>query len=130
MAATHTRRTPAPELRAMVFDDQHLRHYTMQDQLLAVEVLNLFLSQLPSTLELLQTASTKADAAFAAHALKGAAASVGAGRLQALAADLEAMDFPGDGQVRALRIQALQAAAVEFRDAARAAFPTLSRSAC
>jgi hypothetical protein len=129
MTIRDSRPMSEPEPEAPAFDDLHLRHYTMQDPMLAVEVLNLFLTQLPSTLDLIRTAKTKADITFAAHALKGAAASIGARKLYSLAVDLDRMDFPGDAEVRALRLKALQAAAAEFRDAARAVFPAVSRQA-
>ena len=126
MAAGNSKvRRPSPA-RTMVFDEAHLRHYTMQDQMLAVEVLDLFLTQMPATIELIATAATATDWTYATHALKGAAASVGACRLQQLAADLEGMEFSGNEQARRLRTQELKAAAVEFRRAARQAFPELA----
>ena len=61
--------------------------------------------------------------AFAAHTLKGSAAAVGALKLQNLAACLELLAFPGEPDVRLLRLQGLKAAAAEFREAARSAYP-------
>jgi hypothetical protein len=43
--------------------------------------------------------------------------------LQNLAACLEVLAFPGDPQLRLLRLQGLRAAAAEFREAACRAFP-------
>ena len=74
-------------------------------------------------LEALETAASQTDWNFATHTLKGSAAAIGARRLQNLAAELEAMAFPGDDNVRLLRLQAVKAAAAEFRQAARQAYP-------
>ncbi len=111
--------------RAAAFDRAHLDHYTMQNQDLAAEVLGLFLAQLPVTLQMIETAGAAAEWTFATHALKGSAAAVGARRLHQLAAGLEKMAFPGDENVRLLRIEALKAAASEFRDLVRGAYPRL-----
>lgn len=107
------------------FDRAHLDHYTMQNQELAAEVLNLFLTQLPATLALLEGAAALADWKFAAHALKGSAAAVGAWKLHQLAADLEKLPFPGEAGLRLLRIQALKGAIAEFRQLARGAYPAI-----
>lgn len=108
------------------FDRAHLDHYTMQNQELAFEVLGLFLAQLPVTLQLIEVAGACEEWKFATHALKGSAAAVGAWKLHHLAADLEKMAFPADANVRLLRLQALTAAATEFRRVARGAYPRLS----
>ena len=115
-----------PGEEGAVFDRRHLGHYTMQDQRLAAEVLGLFLAQLPATLQLLDAAATPGDWKFAVHALKGSAAAVGARKLQSLALDLESSAFPLDEPIRLLRLQALRAAAAEFREAARRAYPDAS----
>lgn len=112
-----------PGADSAVFDRRGLEYNTMQDQKLAEEVLGLFLIQLPSTLAELEGARTPAQWKFAAHALKGAAAAVGAQKLQNLACCLEGLAFPGDASLRLLRLQGLKAAAAEFREAARLAFP-------
>lgn len=106
-----------------MFDRRHFEHATMHDQRLAAEVMGLFLAQLPSTLQLLEEAASAAAWKFAAHALKGSAAAVGAGKLHDLARVLEAMAFPGEDPLRLLRLQAVKAAAAEFREAVRAAYP-------
>lgn len=108
---------------APVFDRGHLMAQAMQDKALAAEVLGLFLAQLPQLVEALGAAGTLEEWRSAAHALKGAAASIGAPRLQFLAAELETMGFPAEPQVRQLRLQAVRAAALVFRMAAREAFP-------
>lgn len=111
-----------PEADSAVFDRLGLEHNTMHDQRLAAEVLGLFLAQLPATLQLLDEAATTADWKFAAHTLKGSCMAVGAQKLQNLAACLEVLAFPGDPQLRVLRLQGLKAAAAEFREAARSAY--------
>ena len=109
---------------APAFDRGHLMAQAMQDEVLAAEVLSLFLAQLPQLVEALGAAVKPEEWASAAHALKGAAASIGAFRLQALAAELETTGFSADQQVRQLRLQAVRAGALVFRMAAREAFPT------
>lgn len=118
-------RTTAETMEAEAFDHAHLDHYTMQNQELALEVLGLFLAQLPATLQLIEAATAPADWKFAVHALKGSAAAVGAGKLYRIAAELEKVAFTGEAHIRLLRIQALKAAAVEFRQLAHRAYPGL-----
>lgn len=119
-------RTTASSESREAFDRVHLDHYTMQNQELAMEVVGLFLAQLPVTLDMIEAATAADDWRFASHALKGSAAAVGAWKLHYLAASLEKLAFPGDDGIRHLRIQALKAAAAEFRDLARRAYPHLS----
>ncbi len=108
------------------FDRAHLDHFTMQDQSLALEVVGLFLGQLPASLARLEAARTAADWQFAAHSLKGAAAAVGARRLSEIAAGLEDAAFPESPMARDGHLKTVQAAAEAFRLAARHAFPALS----
>ena len=112
-------RATEPENGATVFDRAHLLHYAMKDEDLAAEVLGLFLVQLPAMLAALEAAAGPRDWHFATHTLKGSAGSIGARKLQYMAAELEAMPFPGDIPVRLLRVQAVKAAAAEFRHATR-----------
>jgi chemotaxis protein histidine kinase CheA len=120
---SNNRASEAAGAAAEVFDRTLLNEYSMQNQELALEILELFLIQLPRMLDALETAATQTDWSFATHTLKGSAAAIGALRLQNLAAELEAMSFPGDDNVRLLRLQAVQAAASDVRRAARQAFP-------
>jgi chemotaxis protein histidine kinase CheA len=108
---------------AEVFDQTLLKDYSMQNQELAGEILELFLVQLPTMLEALDTARSQTAWSFATHTLKGSAASIGARKLYHLAAELESMSYPGDGNVRALRLEAVKAAASDFRIAARQSYP-------
>jgi chemotaxis protein histidine kinase CheA len=123
MAMSNNRASVAAGAAAEVFDRTLLNEYSMQNQELAAEILELFLIQLPHMLEALETAASQTEWNFATHTLKGSAAAIGALRLQKLVAELEAMSFPGDANVRLLRLQAVQAAASDLRQAARQAFP-------
>ncbi len=126
MAMGNNRASEAAAAAAEVFDRTLLHEYSMQNQELAAEILDLFLIQLPGMLVALETAATQTEWNFATHTLKGSAAVIGALKLQTLAAELEAMPFPGDANVRLLRMQAVQAAASEVRRAARQALPGAS----
>lgn len=117
--------TPGSGTAEPAIDHRHLDHVTMQDQSLAVEVLGLFLGQLPASIRDLAEAPTAADWRFAAHSLKGAAAAVGARQLSELAARLEGAAFPGEPQERESYLQALQTAEQAFRSAVLRAFPAL-----
>lgn len=123
MAVNNNRSGDMAEPEAAIFNRTLLSDYSMQDQDLAAEILDLFLLQLPSMLAGLQTARSQAEWRFATHTLKGSAAVIGALRLQQLAAELEAMPFPGDDNVRLLKVQAAVAAASDLRRAARQAYP-------
>lgn len=128
MGAIRETAEAAPELEGEILDRPHLEHYTMYNQPLMVEVLGLFLAQLPVTVELLEGARSAADWRFAAHSLKGAAASVGAPKLRSMALGLEALEFPGDPAVRLLRVQAFKAGVAEFREAVRRAYPAVAET--
>jgi chemotaxis protein histidine kinase CheA len=106
-----------------VFDRLHLHRYSMENQELAAEVVGLFLVQLPAMLHAIDAAASPAEWAFATHTLKGSSAALGAQKLSKFAAELETMDFPGDLNLRLLRLQALKAAALQFREMARQAYP-------
>jgi chemotaxis protein histidine kinase CheA len=123
MAMSNNRASVAAGAAAEVFDRTLLNEYSMQNQELASEILELFLIQLPHMLEALEKAASQTEWNFATHTLKGSAAAIGALRLQKLAAELEAMSFPGEDNLRLLRLQAVHAAAMDVRQAARQAFP-------
>jgi hypothetical protein len=106
-----------------VFDRAHLAHYTMNSAELEREIIGLFLLQLPSTIELIEDATAAAEWKLATHTLKGAAASIGAGKLQAIAAELEDIGFEGDAELRLAGLRRLKAAAAEFRETVRHIYP-------
>ena len=119
MALSNKRPAKGPETSSEVFDRAHLSRYTMDSADLELEILGLFLLQLPSTIEMIENAETAADWKLATHTLKGAAASIGAKRIQAIAVELEGVTLDDDHNFRLLRIQALKAAAAEFAEIVR-----------
>ena len=56
----------------------HLRRFTLGDQALEREILDLFITQAPITLAALKSAIVERDWRIAAHTLKGSARAVGA----------------------------------------------------
>ena len=108
---------------ADVFDQGHLAHYTMHDARLEREIINLFLMQLPATIDAIAEARSQAEWKLATHTLKGSAASIGARRLQSIAADLEHLPGFADPALRGLRVQSLRAAEAEFRGVIRHIYP-------
>lgn len=64
-----------------ILDRDHLARYTLGDAELEREVLELFLMQLPQSLEALRRCSCRRDWEQATHTLKGSARAVGAWRL-------------------------------------------------
>ncbi|WP_373503264.1 Hpt domain-containing protein [Aestuariivirga sp.] len=107
-----------------IFDRDHLNHYTMSIPGLDAEVVGLFLAQLPETISMIECARSAADWKLATHTLKGSASSVGARRINQIAASLEELRVDGEEKVKALRIQLLKAAAAEFRETAGLHFRT------
>lgn len=106
-----------------VFDRDHLSHYTLHNADLEREILGLFLAQLSVTVGEIEAAVTPDDWKLCIHTLKGSAASVGARRLRVIAAELETLGYEGDRQIRGLRLQVLQGAVLEFREAVRHIHP-------
>ena len=74
-----------------VLDLEHLRRFTLGDQGLELEILDLFITQAPITLAALNSARIDRDWRIAAHTLKGSARAVGAWRVARLAERAEAM---------------------------------------
>ncbi len=103
---------------AAVLDREHLSHQTMESDELAGEIVGLFLTQLPTILDMLKTAASAADWKFAIHTLKGSAVTVGAMRIAAITAELETLPA-GDADARQRLIAALDAEIAAFREAAR-----------
>jgi len=102
--------TPSAEEELKLFDRAALLRRLEGDTALLDEVVQLFLSECPVVLEKIRCAAAGRDTKallFNAHALKGAAANLGASRIQALAAQLELMAredryVDAEGQVSAL----------------------------
>jgi len=74
-------------------DREHLARYTMNDQALEREILDLFSITLTQSLKTLTEAENPTDWAMAAHTLKGSARAVGAWQLAALMEDAEQMNI-------------------------------------
>lgn len=126
MPAINDRAASAAGPAAEVFDRRLLNEYSMQDQNLAVEILELFLVQLPTMVKALETADCQRAWNFATHTLKGSAATIGALRLHSLAAELDVMPFRPSDNVRLLRVQAVKVAAYDFQQAVHQAYPARS----
>jgi chemotaxis protein histidine kinase CheA len=81
-------------------DRAALARFTLGNEALAREVLELFAAQAPLYLEALQRATTDRDWREAAHALKGSAAAVGGQQLQRLAELAERVGCGAPGAAR------------------------------
>jgi HPt (histidine-containing phosphotransfer) domain-containing protein len=95
-------------------DIQHLQRYTLGDQALEKEILQLFLAQLPETMAALRSATTERDWKTAAHTLKGSSRAIGASRIALLAQDAERLSS-GDRKACGDAISHLEEAVTEAR---------------
>jgi HPt (histidine-containing phosphotransfer) domain-containing protein len=100
-------------LRDDPLDICHLRRFTLGDRRLEIEILNLFIDQVPLTIAVLQNARNDHDWLNAAHTLKGSARAVGAWRLAELAERLETIS---DRTACVSMLRQLEKAAEEARD--------------
>lgn len=96
-------------------DLEHLRRYTLGNRELELEILGLFVDQLPVTIGALKSAATDNEWGMAAHTLKGSARAVGAKPLAALAEDAERLVGDSDVDTRGATVRRLEAAAAEAR---------------
>lgn len=96
-------------------DLSHLRRFTLGDRNLELEILALFVEQVPVTLAALKRAETDRDWTMAAHTLKGSARAVGAWRLATLAERAEGLGGPSDRAARDGVLRHLDEAAAEAR---------------
>jgi HPt (histidine-containing phosphotransfer) domain-containing protein len=96
-------------------DFAHLRRFTLGDAGLELEVLRLFIDQVPITLADLKRASTSKQWATAAHTLKGSARAVGAWRLAKLAEGAERLSDLSDPAACDRMVRELDEAAAEAR---------------
>lgn len=90
-------------------DLAHLARYTLGDQALEREVLELFCSQSLTYLDRLRNAETEKDWSDTAHSLKGSARAVGAWRVAREAERAEELSLASPEQDRAERIDRLEA---------------------
>ena len=96
-----------------VFDREMFACNTMQDEILQKEILGLFFSQLATVRARLEQGPVSAEESkFLAHTLRGAAAAVGARKIETIAAKWEAKS----GTSAKLRLEISRAAAefIEF----------------
>ena len=98
----------APEPRPVV-DFEHLRRYTMGDEKLEREILDLFVTHTPRTLDVMRDAKSATEWRAAAHGIKGSARAVGAHLVADLAAEAEAA-YPEAEEARLAQLSALDAA--------------------
>lgn len=96
-------------------DLEHLRRYTLGDRGLELEILSLFVEQLPITIGALKSATTDQEWGMAAHTLKGSARAVGARPLAVLAEAAERVASTTDADMRAATVRRLEAVAGEAR---------------
>jgi hypothetical protein len=108
-------RDSLPETAAPV-DLAHLRRYTLGDRGLELEILGLFVDQLPITIAALREAPTEKDWGLAAHTLKGSARAVGAWPLATIAEDAERMHGLPAASARGAVVGRLEVAARAARD--------------
>ena len=101
---------------AVPVDLAHLRRYTLGDRGLELEILGLFVDQLPITITALREAPTEKDWGMAAHTLKGSARAVGAWPLAAIAEDAERMHGLPAATARRAVVDRLEGAALAARD--------------
>jgi HPt (histidine-containing phosphotransfer) domain-containing protein len=103
---------------AAAIDRAYLARFTLGNESLAREVLELFAAQAPLYLAALQRASTDREWREAAHTLKGSAAAVGARQLQRLA---ELAERVGRGPAGAARDAERELAIAVIKEAMTAA---------
>jgi HPt (histidine-containing phosphotransfer) domain-containing protein len=118
--AQESERLAAP---SEVFDRAHLARYTMDSAELEREIIELFLVQLPATVDMIEEAKTAAEWKLATHTLKGAAAAIGAWRIHTAASGLEDVKVDAGARVKRRHMSALDAAVTEFRAVVRQILP-------
>ncbi len=113
---------PAGEPPVPVFDKDGLNDRLMGDQHLMEEILSLFLEDVPRRIETLKETVAAGNAASArdqAHAIKGAAASVGGEALRAVAFEMEEAGRAGDVERTKAIMPLLEKGFEQFRQAVR-----------
>jgi HPt (histidine-containing phosphotransfer) domain-containing protein len=97
-------------------DLAHLRRYTLGDRGLELEILGLFVDQLPITIGALRDAPSEKEWGMAAHTLKGSARAVGAWPLATIAESAERLHALPDVAARRDVVRRLEKAASEARE--------------
>jgi HPt (histidine-containing phosphotransfer) domain-containing protein len=111
-----------PSLPAPI-DRVHLGRYTLGDAALEREILGLFLSQIPLTIESLRYAETDRDWRVAAHTLKGSGRAIGAWEIARLGQEAEKIGGIADREACAAVIGSIEGAAAAIEDYFMASFP-------
>ncbi len=117
---------PRRQIDPTVLDLEHLDRYTMGDRALERELLGLFLGQTRQYADRLSAIDNARDWKLATHSIKGAARSIGAGRIAACAQGLEDLDPLAD----TARRQALTAELLHHIAACEAVIAGLLGQAC
>jgi HPt (histidine-containing phosphotransfer) domain-containing protein len=118
------------QIDASVLDLEHLDRYTMGDRALERELLGLFLAQTRQYADRLGAIDDARDWKLATHSIKGAARSIGAGRIAACAQGLEDLDpFRDTARRQALTAELLSHIAVCESVIARLLGPTQGAAA-
>jgi HPt (histidine-containing phosphotransfer) domain-containing protein len=107
-------------------DLKHLARYTMGDKLLEKEILELFIGQLPQTIEALSQAATDREWRIAAHTLKGSGRAVGAWNVAQLAEQAEREMTLANAARCAETVARIKEAAAEAREFIRMACEAVS----
>jgi HPt (histidine-containing phosphotransfer) domain-containing protein len=110
-------------LQVSPVDLKHLRRYTMGDANLEKEILDLFLGQLPKTIQALADAVNEREWKVAAHTLKGSGRAVGAWRVARLAEHAERQLNVQNKQSCQDAVARIEEAAAEARQFIRATYP-------
>jgi HPt (histidine-containing phosphotransfer) domain-containing protein len=97
-----------------IFDLQQLRRYTVYQNDLELELIQLFRQQMPQFVRQIRCAENAYDWKLATHSLKGSAATVGAPVVAAVAEQLETLGHDGARQSRDRLLMALEEAVAEF----------------
>lgn len=100
---------------SQIIDLDHLRRFTLGDEALELEILGLFIDQVPLTIQALNEARTGRDWMTAAHTLKGSARAVGAWRIASIAEHAERGVDPSDPAACQMVLKELAEAAGEAR---------------
>lgn len=104
----------------LVFNVEHFRNLTCNDNELALQVTDVFLTDVPEQLDNLESALIKSDAKAAeriSHSLKGASAAVGGERMREIAFVCEALGREGKLEDLAVRVVDLRQCFTELRGA-------------
>jgi HPt (histidine-containing phosphotransfer) domain-containing protein len=115
MCTANSKASSAGDRDDAAVDLDHLKRYTMGDERLEKEILELFLAQLPQTIGALKAAATDREWKMASHTLKGSGRAIGARRIAQLAEVAEKDFAPGKAGDCTRIIASIESAADEVR---------------